>query len=335
MILKTQNKLYFGREFELLETIPLGVWLLMFDDVKKEYYLERQADFKFPEKIYGDEEETALRPVKTFKRKDSNIGVLLTGTKGNGKTLTAKLICKYAEQPTILITQPFLGENFQNFLSNIRQEVSIYVDEFEKVYKKDEGHQEEFLHILEGVFQGKKLFIFTSNSEELNDFLKNRPGRIRYFKRYDGLSKEVIEEVIDDLLEDKSKKQEIIEITWLLGSTSMDVLINLIDEMNAYGESAKVAINRLNVQIEHTEFDVLMFLNGKRHVSKIHYNPLIAKYIWVGYREETKNGESRLRYYEKNSEEMTIQALNGEFIFKDLEDNELIFTPTKTFKFKI
>lgn len=335
MILRTQNKLYFGREFEVLDTIPQGVWLLMFDELKKEYYLEKQADFTFPEKIYGDEEETALRPVRTFKRKNSNIGVLLTGTKGNGKTLTAKLICKYAEQPTILVTQPFLGEGFQNFLSTIQQEVSIYIDEFEKVYKKEEGHQEEFLHILDGVFQGKKLFIFTTNSPEINTFLKNRPGRIRYYKEYEGLDKKVIEEVIDDLLEDKSKKQEVIEITWLLGSTSMDVLLNLIDEMNAYGEPARVAINRLNIQVEHSEFDVLMFLNGKRFVSKIHYNPLTSKYIWIGYRDETSNGEPRFRYYEKEVEEMTIQSNNGEFIFKDLEGNELTFTPSKSFKFKI
>lgn len=335
MILKTQNKLFFGREFEVMEEIPQGVWLLMYDEGKKEYFLEKQPDFTFPSKIYGDEEETALRPVRTFKRKDTNIGVLLSGDKGNGKTLTAKLICKYAEQPTILITQPYVGEEFQGFLSSIRQEVSIYIDEFEKVYKKDEGHQEEFLPILDGVFQGKKLFIFTTNSSEINAFLKNRPGRIRYYKEYEGLDKDVIEEVIDDLLEDKTKKQELIEITWLLGSTSMDVLLNIIDEINSYGESPRVAIKRLNVQIEHNEFDVLMFIGGKRMLTKIYYNPLTTKYIYISYKEENSHGENRWKYYEKEVEEMTIQSANGEFIFTDSDNNQFRFTPSKSFKFEI
>jgi hypothetical protein len=339
MILKENNRLTFSGDLEIIKEIPVGNWLLMFDEKRSEYILEKQDDFILPNKIYGEEEKVAERYLNTFKNKDGNLGILLTGIKGNGKSLMAKLVCNLSNLPVIIITQSFNGESFQNFLSSIKQEIVVFVDEFEKVYKDDKdgnSTQEELLPILDGVFQSKKLFLFTTNTLEINQFLKNRPGRIYYLRKYFGLDKKVIEEVIQDKLKDKTQKSELMNLLDLLGSVSMDVLDKLIQEMNLYNEPATTAIKYLNIQIEHNEFDVLMYIKGKRHVSKIYYNPITSNYVYVSYKEnDEKSGDSRWRYYEAEKEDLTMEVVNSEFVFKDREGNKLIFTPSKTEEFQL
>ncbi|MDC7248619.1 MAG: AAA family ATPase [Sphaerochaetaceae bacterium] len=263
------------------------------------------------------------------------MGVLLTGDKGNGKSLTAKMICQKSGLPVIMVTQPFVGEAYQNFLGTMKQEVVVFYDEFEKVYPEEDKKQEEFLPILDGIFQSKKLFLFTTNSLEINQFLMNRPGRIRYLRKYRGLEKDVVKEVIKDKLEDKDREKELMELVNILSNISMDVLLHIIEEMNLYNESPLESVRMLNVQVEHSEFDVLMYIKGKRHIAKIHYNPLTTKYIWVSYKEVDERDNVRWRYFEKESDEFDIQAVDGEFIFQDKEGNKLIFTASKPFEFSL
>lgn len=335
MIFKKDTELRFGANIDLLDDIPLGVWLLLFDDVRKEFYLKQEEDFTVPDKVYGDEEEYAERCVNTFNNISKNMGIILTGDKGNGKSTTAKMICIKSKKPVIMITQPFVGEQYQGFLSSIKQELVLLFDEFEKVYKDEEGKQEELLPILDGIFQSKKMFLFTTNSLRINQFLMNRPGRIRYLRKYNGLEKNVIHEIIDDKLKDNSQKDELIQLVNILSNVSMDVLLHIIEEMNMYDEPPMTAVRVLNVQVEHSEFDVLMFLNGKRHTAKIHYNPLTVKYIWVSYKEVDDRDNVKWRYFEKEAEEFDIQAIDGEFIFKDKDNNKLIFTAAKPFEFTL
>ena len=332
MILKTDNQLRFGIDFELIDNIPVGNWLLMFDDLRKEYYLEKLADFIIPSKIYGNDEELVDRYLETFKNSEGNMGVWFSGLKGNGKSVIAKMISKKSNLPTVMITQPFVGEDFQGFLANISQEIVVMLDEFEKVYKDEK--QEEFLHILDGIFQNKKLFIFTTNSTDINPYLKSRPSRIRYHKEYNGLDDKVVEEIIEDLLKNKDHKRDLMEIVWVLGSISMDILLTLIDEMNKYNESPREAIDKLNIQIEHEEYSVLMFINGKRRESTVRYNPLNTRYIWLSYQEDIDKENSRIRYYEKSCEELTFEVIEGNIEAKDREGNKLIFTPIKSKKIK-
>lgn len=78
------------------------------------------------------------------------------------------MICNKSDLPVIVITEPFTGSKFKEFLSSIKEETIIFLDEFEKVYNTTE--LQEYLSILDGVFDGKKLFLFTSNDERINEF---------------------------------------------------------------------------------------------------------------------------------------------------------------------
>lgn len=69
--------------------LPVGVYNIHL--TMTGFHLERYADkFTFPHKIYGLQREFIDHVTKTFRSTEGNLGILLTGTKGTGKTVTAK-----------------------------------------------------------------------------------------------------------------------------------------------------------------------------------------------------------------------------------------------------
>ena len=149
-------------------------------------YLEGIEVFDIQGKIYGDTVKRAERILYSFMDRPSGTGVMLTGEKGSGKTLLAKMLSfKGYEQdiPTIVINQPWCGEAFNAFIQSIEQPVIVLFDEFEKVYDQDD--QEQMLTLLDGVYPSKKLFVLTCNDKwRVNAHMRNRPGRIFYSMEY-------------------------------------------------------------------------------------------------------------------------------------------------------
>jgi len=217
MFVKINNEItYSASDIEAMEEIPSGNWLLKFSEIKG-YYLEATPSFKFPKKMYGNSEKLAERYLNTFNEKEGNVGILLTGSKGTGKSILAKLTSHKSGLAVIIITEPFTDENFKSLLSNIKQKCVIFVDEFEKVYHES-NLQNSFLSILDGVFEGKKMFIFTSNEKErINQYMINRPGRILYLEEYDSLEESIIKDVIKDNLKNKKNKKDLQYVLNILG----------------------------------------------------------------------------------------------------------------------
>lgn len=271
------------------EILPAFVYVLKFHS-KLGFYLERTLDFTLPAKMYGDLGKTGDRVLATFEARASNTGVLLAGNKGSGKSLLAKSICAKAKAkglPTILINSPFGGEQFNTFMASIVQPCVIFVDEFEKVYieepggnqarRRDEdedtssnhGSQNGLLTLLDGTYGGNKLFLFTCNDMwKVSTHMRNRPGRIFYFKKFDGLDEEFIREYCVDNLKDKDTaiQQEIVDLAMSLSSFSFDMLQALVWEMNQYGERAEEAVKLLNVKSmydDQTTYSVSVLHRGK------------------------------------------------------------------------
>lgn len=251
------------KEFSTSNSIPKGNWLVKIDQQTGEYYLKKQEDFKLPSKVYGDLDGQVNRYLNTFKHRDKNLGILLNGLKGTGKSLTAKKLCIESGLPVLIITGAYSGAEFESFISSIKQECIIFIDEFEKVYRSGGGRNEvgdsqsTLLTILDGVFESKKLFLLTSNfSDKVNDALMNRPSRIHYFKNYEGLSSDVINDVIDDLLDNPKEKDRLLQVLDVIGVVNMDVLVSLILEMNLYKEDASSSLKMLNIKPSNSIYSV-------------------------------------------------------------------------------
>jgi len=330
MFIKTSKTIKLvDSDVRAFEKLPNGIYLTKYDKQKDEYFLEESAPFVTPNKIYGNSNELSDRYVNTFNIGKKNMGILLTGLKGTGKSLTAKLTCIKANIPVILITESFFDDTFKAFLNSLTQEVVIFIDEFEKVYD-DVDEQNALLSLLDGVFEGKKLFLFTSNmTDKINRFMLNRPGRIRYLSEYESLDNSIINEVIDETLHNKAYKNEMLDVMDILGTVSMDILVGLIDEVNTYGESPKVAASYLNIRPEETYYSVTVFKNNVKDGStstKIH--PLTITKTFIEY----FNAERSWDDVEIDMSEWEITK-DGKKVIITKDEYKVLFEPQPSIKF--
>ncbi len=134
--------------------LPVGTYTIRFTQ-ETGFYLQRINDLDAPIKLYGDAEKKADRILHTFMCREGATGMLLSGEKGCGKSMLAKLLSiKGANQefPTIVINNAWFGEAFNSFIQCINQPAIILFDEFEKIYFEKEA-QEAMLTLLDGVYR--------------------------------------------------------------------------------------------------------------------------------------------------------------------------------------
>ena len=174
------------------------------------FYLEKHADINVNEdKIYGchlEKIDKVLRNFNAFKR---NLGVILSGDKGIGKSLFAKLLAvKAIEQGLPLIIVDSFIPGIASYIESIEQEVVVLFDEFDKTFgnirsaENETEAQSSMLTLFDGLAQGKKLFVITCNElRKVSDYLVNRPGRFHYHFRFEYPTDAEIEEYLKDKIE--------------------------------------------------------------------------------------------------------------------------------------
>lgn len=254
------------QDIEICEKLPAKNYTVKQNPMSKEFYLEPVDDFVMPKKLYGDTQRKAERILNTFKARPLSTGVHLDGVKGSGKTLLAKTLSYLAQKEgvaSIVINQPFCGDEFNAFIQSIDVPAIVIFDEFEKVYNWES--QNKILTLFDGVYPTKKLFVLTTNdSHSVNNFLKNRPGRIYYSFKFDTLAQEFIKEYCEDNLNDKSQIPSILKYTQIFSFFNFDMLAAAVEEMNRYDEPLQEVLNYLNIVPENksSETYVVRFIVG-------------------------------------------------------------------------
>ena len=278
---------------DIQETLPPGNYTVNADP-KGNLYFQSLQDFPKPSKIYGDYSAMADRILNTYNIRSASTGVMLTGEKGSGKTLMAKLVASRALErqgiPTIIISYPWHGEQFNKLIQDIPEAIVIF-DEFEKVYC-DREHQHSILTLLDGVFPSKKMYIITTNDKWLvDDHMHNRPGRIFYAIDYTGLSEDFIREYCQDNLDNKAHIEDIVMAATLFKAFNFDMLQALTEEMNRYLETPYKALKMLNIRPKNEgEYTVSISQNGIpvpdncNNTDNFRGHPLSRDCFWVNFK---------------------------------------------------
>jgi len=251
---------YFLREVSNVEDpLQVALYVLQFSP-KEGFYLEKSAeDFHVNHKIYGkDEKAFTERVKKTFNATKDNLGVLLNGVKGTGKSVQLKLIANHLELPIIIIPQAY--EGVADYISKIPYSVTLVFDEFEKMYPANYNNNADILTVMEGVLanQYRRVFLLTTNSTYINDNLLERPGRIRYHRTYEDLPLETIEEIVDDLLEYKDLRTATIDFLSTLKTITIDIVKKIVEEVNIHNEDPKIFGKYFNIKKDSKKYDVLI-----------------------------------------------------------------------------
>lgn len=329
---------------DLKEKLPAGNYVIKKNEMTGQLFLEAIDKFEFNGKIYGDTMKRAERILYAFEDRPATTGVMLTGEKGSGKTLLAKMLSiKGYEQdiPTIVINAPWCGDSFNAFIQSIEQPVIVVFDEFEKVY--DEQEQEQMLTLLDGVYPTKKLFVLTCNDKwRVNQHMRNRPGRVFYSMEYKGLDADFIREYCQDTLKAKEHIEKIVGIAGTFGQFNFDMLKALVEEMNRFGETPQEAMLYLNAKPEYSEesrYKIKLMVNGEELAEtnfedkEWHGNPL-NKRVHINYKqfEKDDDGEEIWDWDSQIFEPANLKKIddNGnKYVFVASNGNTLVLTKVK------
>ena len=263
--------------------LPAQAYLACFDP-QSGPFLKKYSDLKVSEKVYGVHSEKVDKVLNSFKIFNRNLGVILSGDKGIGKSLFSKLLSIKAIEngyPLIIVNSYFPG--IGEYLAEIDQEIVVLFDEFDKTFELSErggrdnnaekgSPQTEMLTLFDGIAQGKKLFIVTCNDiNSLSKFIVNRPGRFHYHFRFEYPTAAEIEEYLMDSLNTDKAKEQIKNVITFSQKTKLnyDCLRSIAFELNL-GLTFKEVIQDLNIlNLDCERYTLVMYMdNGLRLITK-------------------------------------------------------------------
>lgn len=241
----------FNNAITTYDQLPPKTYRVDYDPDTRTFSLLEAHDFEIPEtKIYGQHLDKVKKVLNAMDKMNRNLGVILSGDKGIGKSLFSKCLGLKARKkgiPVILVNE--YHEGIANFLEEIEQTVMILFDEYDKTFNdKKYNCQAEMLSLFDGVSAGKKLFVITCNEiQSLSQYLINRPGRFHYHFRF-------LYPTADEIrayMEDKLDKQYYDEIENVIAfsvrmNLNYDCLRSIAFELNN-GLKFQEAINDLNI----------------------------------------------------------------------------------------
>ena len=226
-----------------------GIYYIQKDNKNKFFYSVKSADrFILPNKIYGNIEKIGIRVWNTFAVSKQSTGILLTGNKGSGKTILGEIICNLAidrRLPVYVITEIEVDLELIAYLRSLSHCV-IFLDEFAK--NVGSLMMDKMLTMFSDVTASCKLFILTENSlYNISNYIKDRPGRIRYHLDFGKLSSDIYEDYINCNPIDPKFKKDLDVLYFKAKEFSFDVLEAIVTEhRNFPTESLEELLTILN-----------------------------------------------------------------------------------------
>lgn len=300
-----------GSGLKIHQSLPAKAYDVVFIDRQGFCLMEKENLFTINEKIYGVQQEKVEKVLKSFDMFERNLGVILSGDKGIGKSLFSKMLALAAIEkglPLLIVNDYTPG--VADFISSIDQEVVVLFDEFDKTFFNSSRRNEcgdpqtEMLTLFDGLDGGKKLFVITCNSlRNLNDFLVNRPGRFHYHFRFEYPTGSEVEEYLKDKISEEyySEIPKVIAFSHKVAlnydclraiafelslGTSFEIAVKDLNILNLSNEDYKVTVYFASGVIVQRKYSLDMFSDEKERVgfkyrdydARMSFNPSDAHY---------------------------------------------------------
>jgi hypothetical protein len=162
---------------------------------------------------------------------------------------------------------------------------------FEKNFSDKDS---SILQIMDGVYTSKyrRVFILTTNQTNINENLISRPSRLRYIKEFGNLTRDVVNEILMDILNDKSCTDELLDYIDTLKISTIDIVKAIVSEVNIFGfEEFMEAKSYFNVETETYTYNV-----RKAEVSENY--KMSINYRIVDFLDDCKKAERKLQIME-------------------------------------
>ena len=232
-------------------------------------------DLSVPKRVYGNIMERVDKSFKAYSYRERNTGILLSGERGMGKTLFIRIAINRALEmgiPVLMLRKTSSLESIIDTVNSITQPLLVVMDEFEKNFSisSDEdspetGDQTQFLTMLDGLGSSeKRMFIASINStNNINEFLLNRPGRFYYHFDFPSLGEKECTEYLAHETKGLSKKTIQYAVMAMQNySINYDGLAAIATELN-HGHSIDDTLRDLNLDRQgHSSYEVVVSING-------------------------------------------------------------------------
>lgn len=246
---------------KIIDNLPAKVYELNYHEMQGIWLSERPELEISMTKIYGNTMDRIQKIFKTFSLRGNNLGILLSGEKGMGKSVFMRQTSIEAINrglPVIVVNNNLPG--LAHFIGRIEQECVVLFDEFEKNFLRDgmddgdeQGGQTQFLSLFDGMDSGKKLFMISINSQrKLSEFFINRPGRFYYHFQFSYLGGDEVREYVKDNLTDYDKYVDKLVTIARFHDINYDILSAIVTELNN-GFELKETLNDLNIDINESD----------------------------------------------------------------------------------
>lgn len=102
-------------DINIINGLPLGTYIVKKNPDTGEMFLKKTVDLEVSKKVYGNMPQKVDRILNTFREREYNTGIMLSGVKGSGKTFMAKSLSQELRNEgisTILVMMFLIQHNF-------------------------------------------------------------------------------------------------------------------------------------------------------------------------------------------------------------------------------
>jgi hypothetical protein len=231
-----------------------AVYLLHVHPESNNIILAHDRDsFEVPTKYYGEHQERVDDILTAVSNTNDSVGAILSGDKGEGKSLTAEAVCNSAisaGKPVIRVTKAHPKELLMAVHRMIGPSVYLF-DEFNHAYF-EAAARNSLLDFFADKNMVNCLFLITLNeSNKLPDAFIHRPGRFLFHMEFKKPSEELIKEVIAGESDHPALAEMLFEYA-TSAQLNTDSLVKLIQVVNKFEvglpeEIIRKKMSRLNI----------------------------------------------------------------------------------------